>query len=100
MCRTPRRAHCRNNGRFGRHGVGLSLLSLSLSSEFHREVPTDANTLSSMLLQQNARVTAASLLPALAHLPPTMVLPGMRLGGTLPNGDDAAKEDVVGSKTA
>lgn len=31
---------------------------------------------SSMVLQQNARLTAASLLPDLTHLPPTMVLPG------------------------
>lgn len=54
----------------------------------------------SMLLQQNARVTAACLLPPLTHLPQTMVLPGMRLNGTLPNGDDATKEDVVGSKAA
>jgi chorismate synthase len=30
----------------------------------------------SMLLQQNARRAAAALLPALTHLPPTMVLPG------------------------
>ena len=30
----------------------------------------------SMLMQQNARVTAASLLPPLTHLPPTMVIPG------------------------
>ncbi|KIR96391.1 chorismate synthase [Cryptococcus deuterogattii 2001/935-1] len=29
-----------------------------------------------MVLQQNARLTAASLLPDLTHLPPTMVLPG------------------------
>ena len=27
-------------------------------------------------MQQNARKTAASLLPPLTHLPPTMVLPG------------------------
>ena len=55
----------------------------------------------SMLLQQNARVTAASLLPPLSHLPPTMVLPGTRakMAGTIANGDDASKKDVVGSKT-
>lgn len=29
-----------------------------------------------MVLQQNARLTAASLLPDVTHLPPTMVLPG------------------------
>lgn len=30
----------------------------------------------SAVLQQNARTHAASLLPPLTHLPPTMVLPG------------------------
>jgi hypothetical protein len=55
-----------------------------------------------MLLQQNARVTAAALLPPLSHLPPTMVLPGTRakMAGTLATGDDASKEDMVGSKAA
>jgi hypothetical protein len=51
-----------------------------------------------MVLQQNARVTAASLLPPLSHLPPTMVLPGTRMGGTQANGEDATKEDIVGAK--
>ncbi|KAK4684828.1 chorismate synthase, partial [Tremellales sp. Uapishka_1] len=37
-----------------------------------------AMVLMDMVLQQNARVAAASLLPALTHLPPTMVLPGKK----------------------
>jgi hypothetical protein len=29
-----------------------------------------------------------------------MVLPGTRMGGTLSNGEDATKEDIVGAKVA
>lgn len=32
----------------------------------------------SAVLQQNARHTAASLLPALTHLPPTMAMPSQK----------------------
>jgi len=51
-----------------------------------------------MVLQQNARVTAASLLPALTHLPPTMVLPGKGTVQMVVNGD-ANGEMVQGQKS-
>ena len=51
-----------------------------------------------MVLQQNARVTAASLLPALKHLPPTMVLPGKGTVRKVVNGD-ANGAVVQGQKT-
>jgi hypothetical protein len=88
MCRPPSCTHRRDNGRSRRHGVCyVPIQELSLTN--------------SMLLQQNARVTAASLLPPLSHLPPTMVLPGTRakMAGTIANGDEASKKDVVGGKT-
>jgi chorismate synthase len=47
---------------------------LNDDTPLHRS-PTLALT-PSAVLQQNARTHAASLLPPLTHLPPTMVLPG------------------------
>ncbi len=51
-----------------------------------------------MVLQQNARVTAASLLPKLTHLPPTMVIPAKGTVQKVVNGD-ANGEKVQGQKT-
>lgn len=108
----------RDHGRFGCHGVSppiclpihscltcrclrpLPIFPLAEYTAISAAESLRSTDTRSMLLQQNARVTAASLLPPLTHLPQTMVLPGMRLSGTLPNGDDAQKEDVVGSKAA
>ncbi|WWC98923.1 chorismate synthase [Kwoniella sp. B9012] len=44
-----------------------------------------------MVLQQNARKSAASLLPALTHLPPTMVLPGKSTVQAVVNGKDVGE---------
>lgn len=41
----------------------------------------------SMLMQQSARKSLASLLPPLTHLPPTMVLPGKKTVEKVLNGD-------------
>jgi chorismate synthase len=45
-----------------------------------------------MLMQQNARTTAASLLPALTHLPPTMVLPGKKTVEKVLNGEMSGEQ--------
>jgi len=45
-----------------------------------------------MLMQQNARTTAASLLPRLTHLPPTMVLPGKDTVQKAANGDSQGEK--------
>ena len=50
----------------------------------------------SMILQQNARVSAASLLPKLSHLPPSMILPGQETVRKIANGDE--KGDMVQSQ--
>ncbi|WVW79776.1 chorismate synthase [Kwoniella bestiolae CBS 10118] len=44
-----------------------------------------------MVLQQNARKSTASLLPALTHLPPTMVLPGKSTVQAVVNGKDVGE---------
>ncbi|OCF58287.1 chorismate synthase [Kwoniella mangroviensis CBS 10435] len=44
-----------------------------------------------MVLQQNARKSAASLLPPLTHLPPTMVLPGKSTVQAVVNGKDVGE---------
>jgi chorismate synthase len=51
-----------------------------------------------MLLQQNARKSAASLLPPLTHLPPTMTLPGKKTVEQVLNGQSAG-ETVQNNKT-
>ena len=50
-----------------------------------------------MVLQQNARVTAAALLPSLSHLPPSMVIPAKKTVQKIINGD-AELEQVQGQK--
>jgi len=52
----------------------------------------------SMLMQQNARTTAAALLPPLTHLPPTMVLPGKEVVDKVVNGQGLG-EKVQNNKT-
>jgi len=55
----------------------------------------------SMVLIQNSRKAAASLLPALTHLPPTMVLPGKGFVKKVANGGDAGEtvqSNVVGDE--
>jgi chorismate synthase len=54
-----------------------------------------------MVLQQNARRTAASLLPPLTHLPPSMVIPGKSTVQAVSSGKaqgEAVQDQKVGEE--
>jgi chorismate synthase len=59
-----------------------------------------ADTCGSMYMIQNSRQTAAAQLPALTHLPPTMVLPGKGFVPKVANGDGKTGEhaNVIGDE--
>lgn len=66
-------ANCRSDGGSCHHGVSVPVPSCSAEAKL-----TPVNPDFSAVLIQNSRKQAASLLPPLTHLPPTMALPSAK----------------------